>query len=81
MSRTVIAYTYRVTGMGTFPIDMLRHDRATPYMEGDAAEIERTFQPRARGPWQVRLRGFKSPNEARWQSFRWGVSDIQEIRA
>lgn len=79
MARTGIPriYTFTVSGCGPFPIDMLRHDRATPKTESDAGHIERSYQPRNREQHRITLIGSKAPTEPRWGSFGWAVESVE----
>lgn len=70
---------FTVEGTGCFPVDMLRFDSCVPCTEGDAMQIQRTFQEN-RGkfdePRRVRLRKYSvlansQPAWARWDSFGW----------
>lgn len=70
-------YEFTVDGSGVFPFDMLRYDHCWPQREADSAEITRTTQPRERTPATVKLIGLKRPNEGRWKSFGWTVSEVQ----
>ena len=64
---------YTVEGSGTFPIDMLRYDRATPATESDSSLIESTFLPRNRANHVVRVQANEPLTVARWESFGWKV--------
>lgn len=83
------AVTYKVTGAGSFPFDMLRYDRSSPYREipdsgmldGDNRDSGWYIHPRT-----VQLityvesaavvkKGF-CPCKERWESFGWSVSEI-----
>lgn len=74
--------TYKVTGSGEFPFDMLRYDRSSPMSElPDSyqliwSSIVRTVQLICyiESP-HVRKNGFQ-PCVKRWESFGWKVSDI-----
>lgn len=69
----------KVTGRGTFPLDMLRYDACMPTREEDANLIERINNPmitRTGGPeWTVNVykhsdvKGHGYWNAARWASF------------
>ena len=67
--------TYAVRGRGTFPLDMLRYDRACPCREQDSFAIENAG---SRHPRTVMLIRF-SPEpgrhgaDKRWQSFGWKI--------
>jgi hypothetical protein len=74
MSKKEVFYmvSYTVGGTGTFPVDMLRYDRACPESEEDSNAIRRG------GPRQVRLLRFAravtaGPKTERWNSFGWQV--------
>jgi hypothetical protein len=62
---------FTVCGKGKFPIDMLRHDVATPASEVDSNTIQQS------GLRDVRLSVAKmryvTPD--RWRSFGWSVKD------
>lgn len=73
-------YLYTVDGRGTFPIDMLRYDRATPNTEGDSALIESTFR-RGAGGGMVVVRSEKAPTVARWASFGWKCGPVTKRAA
>ncbi len=70
---------FTVEGTGDFPIDMLRYDTCVPCTEGDAMQIQRTFNEN-RGkfdePRRIRIRKYSalavpSLTWARWNSFGW----------
>lgn len=68
-------YRYRVSGTGTFPIDMLRYDRAYPANSEAVSAM-------AAGPWgetsvrrTVDLISHHRPTIDRWRSFGWLVED------
>lgn len=64
--------TFVVSGKGKFPIDMLRHDVATPADEIASANIEvGTGQRTVR--LHTRQSSFITPD--RWRSFGWSVVD------
>lgn len=73
-------WTYFVSGTGTFPIDMLRHDRCTPAHENDSAQIERSFdRGSGRLVTHVMVKStVKAPTTARWKSFGWEVGALNE---
>jgi len=72
-----------VTGVGSFPIDMLRTEGAFPDRQEDAGAIERTIMDNdamngfANRRVEVKLAKFGSrdwtPNAARWESFSYEV--------
>jgi hypothetical protein len=71
-------YEYYVTGTGLFPVDMLRHDSCWPTSGEEAAKIEWTFTRRLSGEGRrrqsIKMRSYRPPTVARWQSFTWSVS-------
>lgn len=76
---------FTVSGRGEFPMDMLRYDECYPVGPDDVAAIRATFDmsdDAPRGPYEVRLlhrgegQGYPKPTVARWNSFCWGVIDI-----
>ena len=65
-------YTYRVSGRGKFPFDMLRYDQCWPRRERDSALIDaHTRHPNVE--WEVELMGTRMPTAARWRSYGWEV--------
>ena len=76
---------YTVTGKGHFPLDMLRHDRACPFSTFDSESMYYTFFPgSSRDVKSIELvctgeRYTNRPTVARWKSFGWTVSDVQEV--
>lgn len=76
MPKTKMApQTFTVRGRGPFPIDMLRHDRATPATEQDSGAITRTFsRDQGIAVHEVRVLALKV-TPARWQSFGYTVDD------
>ena len=71
-SKSLPIRKYLVEGRGSFPIDMLRYDRAWPSTESDAGTIDRSFHSRLR-PQVVILEGLSKPTVGRWASFGWEV--------
>ena len=74
-------YRITVSGVGLFPIDMLRYDQAIPATEEDANRITRSHDVRAgdRLTQQiVRLDAYKTPTPGRWTSFGWRI-DLVEV--
>lgn len=69
-------YRYTVSGVGVFPVDMLRYDSAWPDDQEAASKIVR--DPYANtdvlGKYTVHLAGINPPTDARWRSFGWTVS-------
>jgi len=80
-------YTYTVTGKGSFPLDMLRYDVASPADAKSAALIKASSR-RARAffgypeiyRYSVRLVSAYEPTLGRWESFGWEVSDVSSAR-
>jgi hypothetical protein len=62
---------YVVEGAGSFPLDMLRYDRAWFATEADAGTAQHDRKIRT-----VTLRGLDYPTGARWESFSWRVQGI-----
>ena len=65
----------------SFPIDMLRYDRAIPESEQDSAFISSSMQPRSVSQRTIRLVMPRQPTLARWESFGWKVIAVDERRA
>lgn len=73
-------WTYKVTGQGTFPDDMLRYDRCWIDPADDLLALRNElhdpnaphFLPRR----TITIVGQKEPTTGRWQSFGWTVSDV-----
>lgn len=69
--------TFKVSGTGTFPIDMLRYDQCWPKTEShDTLAISNSFNPRNIGaPWVITLVTTRAsgPTVDRWASFGWKV--------
>jgi len=84
-------YRYRVTGIGQFPIDMLRYDCAWPSMGEDTGRIAELVCVGQGGPGdsetrsmrtKYRLEGVvinsdKAPTIERWESFLWHVWHVE----
>jgi hypothetical protein len=66
-----------VEGDSSFPIDMLRYDRATPATERDSKEIERSFRRGERTPFKLILMAQKVTYD-RWFSFGWEAKAITQ---
>jgi len=69
--------SFKVTGRGEFPLDMLRYDECWPSTTLDAMSIE---TPANRGKRTVTLESnrYMAPTEGRWLSFGWRVLDAAE---
>ena len=68
---------FTVTGVGPFPVDMMRFEECWPEGIADANAIERSFTEGA-GRVQVRLcceqtAAMSRPTAKRWESFNWRV--------
>lgn len=63
---------YTVFGKGRFPLDMLRHDRASPTEPHGAVLIVATDG----GYRRIALQSVINPTVDRWASFGWGVEQI-----
>jgi hypothetical protein len=78
---------FTVSGIGRFPVDMLRYDGAYPASSSDAGEmakrIENTVAMPDRKPIRLRAAiptGFRKnalPTVQRWNSFCWRVDEIK----
>ena len=71
-------FEYSVEGIGDFPLDMLRHDRAYPADQESVAAIMAGLRwaasrKRSRELLVVRLVSDRSPTAERWRSFGWTV--------
>ncbi len=72
VSRPRSSYEYWVTGMGSFPLEMLAHDRAWPATPDEAVKLD----IRRSHPFRsVKLMSNKRPNTDRWWSYSWKVTD------
>jgi len=75
--------TFSVTGHGSFPLDMLRHDHCWPTTSEDVARIndsvERSIDlftvQTISLTRQVQTKGHH-PTSGRWQSFGWNVGQV-----
>lgn len=70
----------KATGLGPFPIDMLRYDRCFPLREEDAAEISLSHQEyllrkKEKPIYLVKFCDSKAPafTSERWRSFGWQI--------
>ena len=78
MAKAAKIYHYRVRGIGTFPIDMLRYDAAHPATEEASGLIARTLdrhvmRNQASTKLVIALTSMFPPTEGRWESFLWNV--------
>lgn len=73
---------FTVTGMGHFPLDMLRYDHCWPAYEREMYLINNHEDPRSRSITIARRVDTKNemPTIERWDSFGWTVSQIQTNR-
>ena len=67
-------YEYQVTGRGRFPVDMLRYDRCWPV--DNIGLITGGYEERSSETYTVKIRSDKAPTVGRWNSFCWGVFDL-----
>lgn len=65
-------YRYTVTGVGAFPIDMLRYDAAYPSNSDAVSGISHSRQEQVQRR-TVELRSHHLPTVDRWSSFGWTV--------
>ena len=61
-------YEYIVTGRGSFPLDMLRHDACWPMSSSDVAKLDAGA---GREPRSIAIRSYSAPTIERWKSFGW----------
>ena len=71
-------FEYTVEGVGDFPLDMLRHDRAYPADQESVSAITAGFRwaaarRRSRDLIVVRLVSDREPTPERWRAFGWTV--------
>ena len=71
---------YTVSGVGDFPLDMLRHDRAFPADKASVAAILAGLawaaaRKRSRETLTVRLVSHRVPTPERWRNYGWTVSE------
>ena len=80
------ATTFTVMGHGDFPFDMLRYDMCFPKDTGDAHTLgDDRMKVVLTDNRRVTLITYHShkqwePTTARWNSFGWGVMDVQPAR-
>jgi hypothetical protein len=72
-------FEYAVEGVGDFPLDMLRHDRAYPADQESVTAIMAGLRwaasrKRSREMLQVRLVSDRAPTPERWRSYGWTVT-------
>lgn len=77
--------TFTVSGIGYFPMDMLRYDACFPLRPSDVESISDARSMEKRTEVQLRHVGVTSdwqPTNERWQSFWWSVvpSSVQTIK-
>ena len=78
MNSTAERFEYSVEGIGDFPLDMLRHDRAYPADPESVSAIMAGLRwaasrKRSRELLVVRLVSDRAPTSERWRSFGWTV--------
>jgi hypothetical protein len=77
----IFRHTFKVTGRGQFPIDMLRYDGCYPKTGEDAAKIEASFRdPGTEITVSLERFGEKTwaPERARWSSFLWRMDSHEK---
>jgi hypothetical protein len=81
------SHTFIVQGRGAFPMDMLRYDHCYPADTGGAQLIAESWeaprpgsQDRAVTLMATTTHKTWEPTKARWNSFGWGVIDVQPGR-
>lgn len=65
-------WTFVVEGQGSFPMDMLRYDRCTPYQSEDVHWMEGKAHRSA-----MMVSHVGPPTPERWQSFGWSVDMVK----
>lgn len=70
-------FTFRMTGTGSFPLDMLRYDGCYPADGYSVGIIEHSIQGSVR-EWNVRLCSNREPCIGRWASFGCTMTEIQK---
>lgn len=74
-------YTFKVTGNGEFPVDMLRYDGCYPRTTEDACNLKLgDFDRKEKRTVELTMvvnSKDRGPTVDRWRSFMWAVSDIQ----
>jgi len=76
--RPKVVYEYYVTGRGRFPYDMLRYDSCWPADGESAASMAVDFgDPDYREYRSIKLRSYREPTIARWDSFIWSVGRVK----
>lgn len=73
----VTEHRFTVTGVGAFPIDMLRYDVCTPYSGTDSGHIQHWSAGPER---EIKLRGPRAPTIGRWESFGWRVVEHETVK-
>jgi hypothetical protein len=88
-------HTYRVTGRGRFPVDMLRYDASYPRTEEGSGDVMRSAEDPKADPSEVEgneiLRPRRTvelthlgpknwfPTVGRWESFGWSVAPAHRV--
>lgn len=73
-------WTFTVSGVGHFPLDMLRYDGCFPADGGAVTRIQGAldYVRMPNEPVEIRLVSLAhAPTEGRWRSFGWHVSETQ----
>ena len=74
--------TFTAIGSGKFPFDMLRYDCCYP-ADGESAELLRKGEFPVLGRTEIRIVCVKltsdaMPTVARWNSFGWGIDELED---
>ena len=73
-------YTITVSGVGPFPLDMLRYDGCFPDTSVDVEKIRGSFNILGPNKWSIRVVKISQqkwePTTKRWESFGWKVINI-----
>lgn len=67
-------HDFRVSGFGSFPMDMLRYDECFP-LDSDSAQSIADSHAGPSMRWEIRLGTYRpfGPTIDRWRSFNWAV--------
>jgi hypothetical protein len=68
---------YKVTGVGRFPVDMLRYDMAWPDGNEDSGKIVSPPKEVYTVTLSRTAHFHKQPDAGRWQSFGWKIESCQ----
>lgn len=83
----IIPIIYTVRGTGPFPVDMLRYDGSSPYSEQDSNRVVSSLCTIEQLQYRrvivlIKYNGYSrwTPNAAKWESFGWEVTSVEEKR-